>query len=232
MSLTTTLVNRSVKGITRILCKVDDQQVARIPAQGPLILVTNHINFLEVPLVYTHLLPRSVTGFAKSETWDNPALRPLFNLWQAIPLHRGEADLQAMRAALKVLQNGSLLAITPEGTRSGDGRLKRGHPGVVMVAQMSNAPLLPLVYYGGEQFYHNIRRLQRTDFHIVVGRPLRLKIAGIKLSRAVRQQITDEIMYQLAALLPPLYRGVYADLDNATQEYLEFLPEQQHLQYT
>ncbi len=225
MSLTGTLVNTSLKGITRILCKVDDQQVARIPAQGPLILVTNHINFLEVPLVYTHLLPRPVTGFAKAETWDNPALRPLFNLWQAIPLHRGEADLQAMRAAIRVLENGSLLVITPEGTRSGDGRLKRGHPGVVMVAQMSNAPLLPLVYYGGEQFYHNIRRLQRTDFHIVVGRPFRLKFSGIKLSRAARQQITDEIMFQLAALLPPAYRGVYADLGNASQEYLEYLPD-------
>jgi 1-acyl-sn-glycerol-3-phosphate acyltransferase len=224
MSLALALFNNSLKGITRLLCRVDDQQVALIPRQGPLILVANHINFLEVPLVYTHLQPRPVTGFAKAETWENPALRPLFNLWNAIPLHRGEPDVDALRAALKVLEAGGLLAITPEGTRSGDGRLKRGHPGVVMLAQMSGAPLLPMAYYGGEQFHHNIRRLRRTDFTICVGRQFSLKFSGAKITRQVRRQMTDEIMYQLAALLPPSYRGVYSDLETATREYIELTP--------
>lgn len=224
MSLAGSLVNASLKGITRILCRVDDQALARIPSSGPLILVANHINFIEVPLVYTHLLPRPVTGFAKAETWDNPALAPLFDLWKAIPIRRGEADMEAIRAGLQVLEGGGLLVITPEGTRSNDGRLMRGHPGVVLMAQMSGAPLLPMVYYGNEHFHTNFRRLRRTDFHIAVGRPFKLKTPPGKMTREMRQQAADEIMFQLAGLLPPANRGVYASLESATLDYLEFLP--------
>jgi len=222
MKLALRVVNTSLQGLTRLLCRVDDAHLARVPATGPLILVANHINFLEVPLIYTHLMPRPVTGFAKAETWDNPAMAMLFDLWQAIPLRRGEADLEAMRQALSVLQAGGILAVAPEGTRSGHGRLGRGNPGVVLLAQMSGAPLLPLVYYGGESFKENIKRLRRTDFHIVVGQPFTIQTQGVSVNRQVRQQIADEIMYQLAALLPPPYRGHYSDLHAATQTYLRF----------
>lgn len=222
MKLALRVVNTSLKGLTRILCRVDDSQLGRVPESGPLILVANHINFLEVPLLYTHLMPRPVTGFAKAETWDNPAMAKLFDLWQAIPLRRGEVDLEAMRQALSVLQAGGILAVAPEGTRSGDGRLKRGYPGVVLLAQMSQAPLLPIAYYGGECFKENIKRLRRTDFHIVVGQSFSIQTEGISMTRQVRQLITDEIMYQLAALLPPAYRGHYSDLHAATQQYLRF----------
>ncbi len=224
MKLALRVVNTSLKGLTRLLCRVDDAHLARVPATGPLILVANHINFLEVPLIYTHLMPRPVTGFAKAETWDNPAMALLFDLWQAIPLRRGEADLEAMRQALSVLQAGGILAVAPEGTRSGHGRLGRGYPGVVLLAQMSGAPLLPIVYYGGESFRENIKRLRRTDFHIVVGQPFSIQTEGVSVNREVRQQIADEIMYQLAALLPPTYRGHYSDLEAATHTYLRFDP--------
>jgi 1-acyl-sn-glycerol-3-phosphate acyltransferase len=225
MTLPTTVINSTIKGLTRLLCRIDDGQLSRVPNQGPLIIVSNHINFLEVPLLYTHLQPRQVTGFAKAETWDNPAMGFLFNLWQAIPLRRGEADINAMRLALKALQNGKILAVAPEGTRSGHGRLGRGHPGVVTIALQSGAPLLPIVYYGNEHFKHNISRLQRTDFRINVGNPFLLDSRGMKVTRQVRRQMTDEIMYQLAILLPPNYRGYYSDINFARDTYLRFLTD-------
>lgn len=216
------LVNTTLKGFTRLLCRVDDRQLARIPAAGPLILVSNHINFIEVPLVYTHLLPRPVTGFAKAETWDNPAMAYLFNLWKAIPLRRGEADLAGLRLGLRALEAGQILAVAPEGTRSGDGRLKRGYPGIVMLALLSGAPVLPLAYYGSERFRSNLSRLRRTDFHILVGEQFTLLPQTARVSAQIRQKIADEIMYQLAALLPPAYRGEYADLSQASRDYLVF----------
>jgi 1-acyl-sn-glycerol-3-phosphate acyltransferase len=222
MSVPKRLVDISIKNLTRVLCQVDDRSLTRVPSKGPLILVANHINFLEVPLIYTHLMPRPLTGFAKAETWDNPAMAVLFNLWKAIPLRRGEVDLEAMRQALDVLKDGGILAVAPEGTRSGDGRLRRGHPGVVFLAEMSGAPLLPIVYYGGERFRENIKRLRRTDFQIIVGHLFKIQFPVDKPSRQVRQQITDEIMYQLAALLPSTYRGYYSDLNAATQNFLIF----------
>ena len=223
MNVSLRIVNSTMKSITRILCRVDDSQLGRVPKKGPLILVANHINFLEVPIMYTHLMPRPLTGFAKAETWENPAMALLFDLWNAIPLRRGDVDLEAMRRAIQVLQGGGILAVAPEGTRSGDGRLRRGHPGVVLLAEMSSAPLLPVVYYGGERFKENIGRLRRTEFNIVVGQPFSLRTGGVRLSHDLRQQITDEIMYQLAALLPPAYRGYYSDLGSAPPTHLYFV---------
>lgn len=224
MTLASRVVNAGIKGATRILCRVDDAQLTRVPERGPLILVTNHINFLEVPLLITHLLPRPITGFAKAETWNNPAMALLFDFWGAIPLRRGEVDVKALRRALAALEAGQILGIAPEGTRSGHGRLQRGHPGIVLLAQQSGAPLLPTVYYGGEKLRPNLSRLRRTEFHIVVGQPFYLRTDMGKADRAMRRQMTDEIMYQLAALLPPEYRGYYSDLSSASETYLDFPP--------
>ena len=227
MTLAHRVVAPTIRSLLRILCRVDDAQLAHVPERGPLIIVANHINFLDVPLIFTHLRPRPVTGFAKAETWDNPALGPLFSLYDAIPLRRGELDLTALRRALEVLRAGHILAIAPEGTRSGHGRLQRGNAGVVFLALRSGAPLLPIAYHGGEHFWSNLPRLRRTDFRISVGRPFQLDASGFRVTRDVRQQMINEIMYQLAALLPVTHRGVYADLSEASENYLRFLPGMQ-----
>jgi 1-acyl-sn-glycerol-3-phosphate acyltransferase len=225
MTLTAWAVNNTIKSLTRLACRIEKDALQQVPLTGPLILVCNHVNFLEVPLVLTHLQPRPVTGFAKSETWENPIMGRLFNFWQAIPLRRGEADVGAMRKAIKLLNAGKIIAVSPEGTRSGDGRLRKGIPGVVLLALNSGAPLLPLVYYGGESLRPNLLRLRRTDFRIRVGTPFHLDAQGVKITRQVRQQMVDEIMFQLAALLPAQYRGVYADLDLASTNFLRFVAE-------
>jgi 1-acyl-sn-glycerol-3-phosphate acyltransferase len=227
MPLAERVVTTTIRGLVRILCRVDDAQLSRIPDQGPLILVSNHVNFLEIPVLYTHLQPRPVTGFAKAETWDNPFLGALGNLWGAIPLRRGEADLAALRRGLAALEAGQIVGVAPEGTRSGDGRLQSGHSGVVLLALRSGAPLLPMVYYGGEKLRQNLRHLRRTDFHIAVGHPFTLDAQGVRVTRAVRQQMAAEIMYQLATLLPATYRGHYSDLTAATRTYLRFAPAQE-----
>lgn len=219
------VVTWTIKILTRILCRVDDGQLARVPEQGPFIIVVNHVNFLEGPVLYTRLLPRPMTGFVKSENLDHPFFGPLlFTLWRGIPLRRGEGDTTAFRQAIQVLKEGYFLAVAPEGTRSGHGRLQKGHPGIALLALRSGAPVLPIVVHGGETFWDNFSRLRRTDFHIVVGQPFHLDARGTKATGQVRQQMTDEIMYQMAALLPPAYRGVYSDLPAATEKYLRFPP--------
>jgi len=223
MSLEYWAVTNSIKQILRMVCRVHDQPLAQIPTEGPLILVCNHINSIEVPLMFTHLQPRPITGFAKEETWDNPAMAYLFDLWGAIPLKRGEVDITAIKKALKALQAGKIVVIAPEGTRSGHGRLQRSYPGVVLVALHSGAPLMPVVYFGGEQIIENIKQIRRTDFHIEVGRPFYLDAHGKKVDRQLRLDMLDEIMFQLASLMPENYRGIYSDLSIASQKYLRFV---------
>ena len=222
MTIANRLMVWTFNSITNLICRIDDEQLARVPERGPLILVGNHVNLIEIPILYTRLQPRPVTGLVLARRWDKFWTRWLLEVAGAIPLRRGEADIAAFRMAEEMLASGYIISIAPEGTRSGDGCLSKAHAGVVSLALHSRAPLLPVVFYGGERYVHNLLRLQRTDFHIVVGQQFYLNIRGEKVTRHIRQQILNEIMYQLATLLPPQYRGVYADLSSATQRYLIF----------
>jgi len=220
-------ITGTIKVLTHAMCRVHGAQLARVPFHGPLIMVSNHVNFIEIPALYTHLQPRRIVGLARADSWDNPFKRVLFNTWGAIPLRRGEADLTGIRLALAALEEGHIIAIAPEGTRSHDGLLQLAHPGVVLLALHSGAPILPVVFYGAEQLGRNLKRLRRTDFHIIVGDPFQLDPRGTRVDKHVRRRMVDEIMYQLAALLPPAYRGVYGNLQAATEEYLRFGPGNQ-----
>jgi len=216
------IVNTAIKGIFRSVCQVDDADLVRIPMHGPLILVGNHVNFLEAPIMITHLQPRPVIALVKDTTWNNPLFGSLFTHWKAIPIRRGEMNLTGFREALRVLKEGKILAIAP-GTRSGNGVLQKGQTGIVLLAIKSGAPIIPVAYYGGENFWKNMKGFTRTPFSIRVGKPFTLRVTSPLPSRGEREQIAAEIMYQLAAQLPPAYRGYYADIENATEEYLEFI---------
>jgi 1-acyl-sn-glycerol-3-phosphate acyltransferase len=223
-TLTERVVDTTLKGITMLLCRVDGEQLSRVPTQGPLIVVTNHINFLEAPVIYTRLQPRPITGFAKIETWDSTFLGWLFDIWGMIPIRRGEADMSAIKKGLAALKNGQILTIAPEGTRSNDGRLLPGQPGIAIMGLLSKAPILPLAHYGHENYRKELPRLRRSQLHARVGRTFWLDDCGEKVTAEVRQQMTHEIMYQIAMLLPPEYRGTYAELSKATHKYLRFTP--------
>lgn len=214
------LINFIIRVYTRITCRIDAPGFQNIPATGPLIVISNHTGQIEAPLLYAHLQPRRISGWAKSEAWDNPFLRWVFNTWGMIPVHRGQADMNALKAALRALENGMIFGIAPEGTRNYDGRLRRALPGAVIVALHSGAPIIPVAHWGGENFMKNLKRLKRTDFHIRVGEPFKLNTTGKKVSAEERQQIVDEMMYQLAKLLPEEYRGEYGDMSKATQKYI------------
>ena len=143
-TLTFRVVTGTIKWLTRVLCRVHDAQLEKVPWKGPLIVITNHINFMEAPLLGTHLLPRPAFGLAKAESWDNPFLRFLWGQWEAIPVKRGEADTSALRQCLEVLERGDIMMIAPEGTRSGHGRLQRAQAGVAFIALRSEAPMIPV----------------------------------------------------------------------------------------
>lgn len=203
-----------------ILCRIDAPSFDQIPAQGPLILISNHTGSIEAPILYGELFPRPVSAWAKVESWNNWFLNFIFRVWEIIPIHRGEADVAALRSALRAIKRGDIFALAPEGTRNLTGRLISAKPGVATLAMLSGAPVLPVANWGGESFRANLKRFKRTDFHIRVGETLKVETKGLKVTNAVRQEIADEIMYSLAALLPGEYRGAYSDLDKASRKYL------------
>lgn len=217
------LVTFGVKLGTSVMCRIDAPDLQKVPRKGPFIVYSNHTGQIEVPLMYSRLQPRPTTGLAKIETWDGWFLRWVFNLWGAIPIRRGEADMNAMRMSLEVLKNDEILVIAPGGTRNKTGKLLRAQPGVITLALRTGAPLLPVAHWGGEKFLSNIICLKRTDFHIRVGEPFKLDPGNQRVTKEVRQQMVDEMMYRLATMLPEYYRGAYVDLENSTEKYISNL---------
>ena len=223
MTLALNLINTPMKAILRAVMRIDDSDVKKIPMTGPLILATNHINSLDAPVGFTHLHPRQLSAFVKIETWKNPALAVLFDAWKGIPIHRGEVDFDAFNQAQEALKQNKIMIVAPEGTRSNNGKLNKGYPGIVLLAIRSGVPILPVVFYGNEDFNKNIKSMRRTKMTIRVGKAFTVNFNHEALSREFRQEVTDEIMYQIALLLPPEYRGVYQDVSKATTNHLRFL---------
>lgn len=204
------LTNWILRLVFRTVCRIDIEELKKIPQNGPMIIVGNHINFLEAPVLVPHLDNPNLISVAKKESWKNPLFKFLFDRWGIIPLDRDAVDREAFRLMLAAIGTGKILVVFPEGTRSIDGQLLQGKPGVVTLVLRSGVPVLPVGLHGYEDFWDNLKQLRKTDFHIKVGKPFRVNFNGDALSREVRQAVTDEIMYKIAELLPEKYRGYYS----------------------
>ncbi len=214
-------VNGLIKLILIAGCKIDRSELEKIPANGPFILVTNHINFLEAPLLYIFMRPRRTIAIGKAELWEKPFTRFLMNLWEVQPIKRGAIDIQGMKSCVKVLEDGDFLCLAPEGTRSRTGKLLKGKAGVIMFAQKGNAPIIPLAHWGGESVSKNLKKLKRTPITIRVGDPVKISVPeGVKVDAAIRQQLADEVMIQIARMMPDEYHGAYAGKTGDEPQYL------------
>lgn len=215
--------------ILRSICKVDSHELKRIPLKGPFIIAINHTNFLEVPMIFTHLQPREVVGVVKKETWQRGFTKWLATKWEAIPIDRERQTIDTFRRSRKVLNNGEFLIIAPEGTRNKTGKLLQGKAGIISIALQAKIPLIPVAHYGGEKIISNIKSFKRTKFKFKVGTPIILHPEG-KADRAKRLYYADQLMYRIAKLLPKEYRGIYSDLENISKnEIIEFKLENKEI---
>lgn len=190
--------------------------------KGPYIIAGNHVNTMDGLVMFTYIQPRPLTTLSKEENFTNPLKRIVSEAWGAIPIKRGAVDNTAMNLALEALKEGKMLAIMPEGTRSHDGIMQQGKPGILPLAVKSGVPIVPVAFHGHENFWKNVLSFQKTDFFLEIGQPFVIKATMRDLDREKRQIITDEVMYRIAVLLPEKYRGYYSDLSKASTNYLEF----------
>ena len=193
--------------------------VENIPAEGPVITTQNHMISVDTVIAAAYI-DREAVGMSKVENYDFLPLAVLFKLYGTFPVRRGEVDRTALRAALRVLKECKVLMAAPEGTRSKTNTLQRGKDGLTYVAIRAGAAIVPVAIWGQEKFWEQLRRLRRTKVKMVMGKPFIFEPAEGRLTREQLTQMTDEMMYRLAALLPPEYRGYYSDLSAATEEYL------------
>lgn len=176
-----------------------------VPAKGPFIIASNHLSWTDIPLVPAYL-SRRVVYMAKEETFHSK-VSWLVRFLGAFPVKRGEADRQAMRAAEAQLKAGKILVIFPEGTRSKTHTMATAHAGLGMIALRSGVPVVPVAVWGSEY------ALKKFRPHVTIsyGKPIILKPKGTKITREDIDSATQEVMQKIAEVLPPEYRGVYAD---------------------
>ena len=223
MGFRRTAVSYTLKGILTVLCKIDcADYIEKLSKNKPMLIVMNHINFLEVPALVAYSYPLNVTGVAKTETWNNPLLSFLFNSYNAIPIDRRGAFHDVFEQVRHAIDNGSFVCIFPEGTRSKNGVLKKGKAGIIPLAIDTGAPILPVVHYGGERIWNNMKKFKRTPFCFKAGNPFKINFEG-RPDRETREEILSEIMGQMARLLPQEMRGIYSDHTDCECKHLEFI---------
>lgn len=221
------VINGLIRAALNFTCKIDKKDLNKIPLKGPAILITNHVSNLEGPIFYVNLRPRKTIAMAKSELFDSFFTRTILSTWEAIPVKRGAADMQAMKKCFSVLEENNFLCIAPEGTRSKTGQLLRGKAGTTFIATQQKVPIIPMVHWGLKDLNTNAKKLKRTDVTIKVGRAFYVeKKEEGRINSTDRQNMADEMMYQIAMNLPAEFRGYYSDLSKATTRYLTFTDEQ------
>lgn len=212
---------KTLRILMKLLLRFEITGLEHIPATGPVIIIINHIAFLD-PIMVFGSVPRRVTPMAKIEAFDQPVWGLFMKVYGAIPVHRGEADTNAIKQALRLLKAGEIVLLAPEGTRSPTHQLQPAKDGATVLALKSGAPIVPIGVTGTHQMKAYLRKLKRAPVHLSVGKPFYVQPPTYD-SRLARQEIaavTREVMYRLAAQLPPEYRGVYSNLGEATGLYL------------
>ncbi len=212
----------ALKVAMKLVMKLETTGWEHIPPSGPVIMMINHIAFLD-PVILTGFFPRYLISMAKVEAIEDKVIGPLIKAFDAFPVNRGAGDRQALRTAFDVLDAGLALLIAPEGHRSETTELGEAHEGIAYVAQRAHVPIVPVGISGTDQFKHNIKRLKRTTVTYRFGQPFYLDAGNERANGELLKQMTDEAMYQLAALLPPEQRGLYANLDEATAHFVKFV---------
>lgn len=182
----------------------------KVPASGPLLVVGNHVTFLEPPLI-TALLSRRVTFLALYDLFEIRWLAWMLRLMGVLPVKRGGTrDLDALRAAVELLRQGEAVGIFPEGTRSGVPGLLRANPGVSLLAHRTGALVLPVAVTGTERLERAgaflLARWRGPRVRVTIGEPFTPEIGAGKVEH---QAVADAILAHVAALLPPAYRGYY-----------------------
>ena len=184
--------------------------IENVPREGGAILVSNHLNNAD-PCVIPAILSRRVVTMAKKEMFKWPVVSLLFKFIGAFPVDRQGADLGALRQAQNVVNDGLLLLMFPEGTRSRDRQLHRGFPGTSLVAYRTGAPIIPVAITGTETVpwpWVFFRPFIGPRVTVRIGRPFYPPHAERITSQAA-QAATEELMLHIAELLPEAYRGEY-----------------------
>jgi 1-acyl-sn-glycerol-3-phosphate acyltransferase len=176
----------------------------KIPSEGGVILAANHTSFFDPPLVGI-ASQRAMWYLARKTLLEWPLLGPIFPSLNVIPVDRDGNDRTALKAIIRLLQAGEGVVLFPEGTRSPDGHLQRGKPGIGMIIAKSQVPVVPVRVFGAYEAYpKGAKRLQPTQVHVCFGEPMSFPTEHAEMdAREWYQELSNQVMSAIAAIPDP-----------------------------
>ncbi len=206
-----TQLQKTMVFLFKHLTKTQFFGLENIPTEGGVIIATNHVSRLDIPVLFINPVRPDVTALVTDKYLKYPFFRWFGETAGGIWLDRTKADFSAFGSAIEVLRQGRPLGIAPEGTRSTIRQLLPGKSGAVLLAQRAKVPIVPVGIAGTETTMNRIMTLRKGQITVRFGKPFTLP----RLDRDNREEDllrqTDEIMCQIAALLPESYHGHYAN---------------------
>ncbi len=181
-----------------------------MPPYGPLLVASNHLSLNDAGTLVV-ALPRRFVFLAKKELWENPVGRFYCNAVGAVPLDRERGGGEALRYALRALEQDQAILMFPEGRISPTAQLQKARTGLAWLALKTQAPILPVGIAGSEKFASWHMPVPLASWQVNIGTPFTPPHVEGPVTRPLLNSVTDMVMERIAALLPESYRGAYAD---------------------
>jgi len=184
-----------------------------VPLTGSLILAANHVHVLDI-LFLGFGFPRWINFIAKEELFRSPFFGPWLRWAGSFSIRRAgkiREKQEVLKSATDALERGSMLGVFPEGSRSRDGKLRKGKSGCAVIASQAGVPILPVGIVGTDRIKGISWLWKRPGIVVNIGKPFKLPPTHGKASKSQRRLLTTRIMTEIAALLPPEYRGAYRE---------------------
>jgi len=210
------LTKASVARALRLLCRPVITGLENLPQDGPVIIASNHLSFLD-SVIISAFMPRRVKFIAKAEYVNSPGIkgklmREAFEFIDIIPVTRGQQSesVAALDPAVEHLKQGNVFGIYPEGTRSRDGYLYRGHSGVAYLAYVTGAPVVPVGLIGTQRLQPpGATMIRPAKFEMHVGEPIPTPESHGHQTGKLRKTHVEQIMTTIAALSGQPRKDVY-----------------------
>lgn len=201
-----------VRFLMSIIADVEIHGVEKLPP-GNFIAAANHLGRLDTAALLCVIDREDIIMPVAEKYRDHPIFGAIGRAANAIWLNRFDADFSALRQILARMEQGGMLVIAPEGTRSKTEALQEGKLGVAFLASKSGYPVLPVAVTGTEDraVLENLKRFRRSKIVIRGGDPFVIELPKGRGREQAMREATDEIMCRIAVMLPEKYRGVYAE---------------------
>lgn len=196
-----------------VLGRVQVTGEENVPRRQAYIVAMNHISIFDPPLVVA-FWPEALEVVGASDVFEKKGQGLLLKMYGVIPVHRGDYDRVLLDKVLSVLRMGRPLMIAPEGGRSHVPAMRHAKPGIGYIIEHSGVPVVPVGLVGTtDDFWQRSRRGEKPLLEMRIGKRIQFPPVAAKGGerRAVRQKYADLVMSHIAGLLPPEYRGVYAE---------------------